>query len=42
MILFRIWSLSDVNEDGWLDLNEFSIAMHLIVLKVKVRPSSFV
>ncbi|PAV67887.1 hypothetical protein WR25_24135 [Diploscapter pachys] len=33
--LSKIWSLSDVNEDGWLDLNEFSIAMHLIVLKVK-------
>ncbi|KAK6757906.1 hypothetical protein RB195_015619 [Necator americanus] len=33
--LSRIWSLSDVNEDGWLDINEFSTAMHLIVLKVK-------
>uniref|UniRef100_A0A0K0DC14 EF-hand domain-containing protein n=1 Tax=Angiostrongylus cantonensis TaxID=6313 RepID=A0A0K0DC14_ANGCA len=33
--LSRIWSLSDVNEDGWLDVNEFSTAMHLIVLKVK-------
>ncbi|KAK6009998.1 hypothetical protein OSTOST_25038, partial [Ostertagia ostertagi] len=28
-------SLSDVNEDGWLDINEFSTAMHLIVLRVK-------
>ncbi|KAJ1365127.1 hypothetical protein KIN20_025353 [Parelaphostrongylus tenuis] len=28
--LSRIWSLSDVNEDGWLDINEFSTAMHLI------------
>lgn len=33
--LSRIWALSDVNEDGWLDVNEFSTAMHLIVLKVK-------
>ncbi|VDM54559.1 unnamed protein product [Angiostrongylus costaricensis] len=33
--LSRIWSLSDINEDGWLDVNEFSTAMHLIVLKVK-------
>uniref|UniRef100_A0A1I7XIM0 EF-hand domain-containing protein n=1 Tax=Heterorhabditis bacteriophora TaxID=37862 RepID=A0A1I7XIM0_HETBA len=34
-VYYRIWSLSDVNEDGWLDINEFSIAMHLIVLRVK-------
>ncbi|CAJ0588763.1 unnamed protein product [Cylicocyclus nassatus] len=34
-VLSKIWSLSDVNEDGWLDINEFSAAMHLIVLKVK-------
>ncbi|CAJ0582695.1 unnamed protein product, partial [Mesorhabditis spiculigera] len=33
--LSRIWSLSDVNEDGWLDLAEFCTAMHLIVLRVK-------
>ncbi|KAK5982380.1 hypothetical protein GCK32_005844, partial [Trichostrongylus colubriformis] len=33
--LSRIWSLSDINEDGWLDINEFSAAMHLIVLRVK-------
>ncbi|VDL84107.1 unnamed protein product [Nippostrongylus brasiliensis] len=33
--LSRIWTLSDVNEDGWLDINEFSTAMHLIVLRVK-------
>lgn len=34
--LSKIWSLSDVNEDGYLDLSEFSAAMHLIVLHVKV------
>uniref|UniRef100_A0A158Q8F5 RalBP1-associated Eps domain-containing protein 2 n=1 Tax=Elaeophora elaphi TaxID=1147741 RepID=A0A158Q8F5_9BILA len=33
--LSKIWSLSDVNEDGYLDLNEFSTAMHLIVLHIK-------
>ncbi|VDN07899.1 unnamed protein product [Thelazia callipaeda] len=33
--LSKIWSLSDVNEDGYLDVNEFSAAMHLIVLHVK-------
>ncbi|CAI5452406.1 unnamed protein product [Caenorhabditis angaria] len=33
--LSKIWSLADVNEDGWLELAEFSIAMHLVVLKVK-------
>ncbi|VDO30367.1 unnamed protein product [Haemonchus placei] len=37
--LSRIWSLSDVNEDGWLDINEFSTAMHLIVLRVKTHSS---
>uniref|UniRef100_A0A1I7ZZB0 EF-hand domain-containing protein n=1 Tax=Steinernema glaseri TaxID=37863 RepID=A0A1I7ZZB0_9BILA len=35
--LSRIWMLSDVNEDGWLNLEEFSIAMHLVVLHVKGR-----
>lgn len=34
--LSKIWALSDVNEDGFLDLNEFSTAMHLIVLHIKV------
>uniref|UniRef100_A0AC35UHQ2 RalBP1-associated Eps domain-containing protein 1 n=1 Tax=Rhabditophanes sp. KR3021 TaxID=114890 RepID=A0AC35UHQ2_9BILA len=33
--LSRIWLLSDVNEDGYLNVEEFSMAMHLIVLKVK-------
>ncbi|KJH45900.1 hypothetical protein DICVIV_08055 [Dictyocaulus viviparus] len=33
--LSKVWSLSDVNEDGWLDIDEFSTAMHLIVLNVK-------
>uniref|UniRef100_A0A0N4Z7A5 RalBP1-associated Eps domain-containing protein 1 n=1 Tax=Parastrongyloides trichosuri TaxID=131310 RepID=A0A0N4Z7A5_PARTI len=33
--LSRIWLLSDVNEDGFLNLEEFSMAMHLVVLRVK-------
>lgn len=39
--LSRIWALSDVNEDGFLNLNEFIMAMHLIVLSVKVCAQSY-
>lgn len=35
MVLAKIWSLSDVDVDGRMDLNEFSIALHLIALKMK-------
>ncbi|KAI5637547.1 cytoskeletal-regulatory complex EF hand domain-containing protein [Phthorimaea operculella] len=31
--LRKIWLLSDINKDGMLTLEEFSIAMHLIVLR---------
>ncbi|XP_063537307.1 ralBP1-associated Eps domain-containing protein 1 [Cydia strobilella] len=31
--LRKIWQLSDINKDGMLSLEEFSIAMHLIVLR---------
>lgn len=31
--LRKIWQLSDINKDGLLTLEEFSIAMHLIVLR---------
>lgn len=31
--LSNIWKLSDANKDGALDLNEFCIAMHLVVLR---------
>lgn len=34
-ILAEIWTLSDVDADGKMDINEFSIAMHLIALKLK-------
>ncbi|XP_075677033.1 dynamin associated protein 160 isoform X2 [Dermatophagoides pteronyssinus] len=34
-ILAHIWNLSDVDADGRLDINEFSIALHLIALKLK-------
>uniref|UniRef100_A0A0N5AFA8 RalBP1-associated Eps domain-containing protein 2 n=1 Tax=Syphacia muris TaxID=451379 RepID=A0A0N5AFA8_9BILA len=34
-VLSKIWALSDVNEDGYLNHAEFSTAMHLIVLNVK-------
>ncbi|KAL3082980.1 hypothetical protein niasHS_010782 [Heterodera schachtii] len=34
-ILSKIWSLSDVNEDGFLNLAEFILAMHLVVLHTK-------
>ncbi|KAI6190530.1 hypothetical protein M3Y97_00128000 [Aphelenchoides bicaudatus] len=33
--LSRIWSLADINEDGFLNHSEFLLAMHLIVLNVK-------
>ncbi|KAI6187022.1 hypothetical protein M3Y98_00196900 [Aphelenchoides besseyi] len=35
--LSKIWSLADVNEDGFLNHAEFLLAMHLIVLHVKGR-----
>lgn len=34
--LSRIWALADVNEDGFLNLSEFVVAMHLILLHIKV------
>uniref|UniRef100_A0A914XBS6 Calmodulin n=1 Tax=Plectus sambesii TaxID=2011161 RepID=A0A914XBS6_9BILA len=33
--LSRVWNLTDVNEDGWLNLGEFCAAMHIIVLHIK-------
>lgn len=34
--LSKIWYLADVNMDGYLNLDEFLVAMHLIVRRVKV------
>ncbi|KAI1719777.1 cytoskeletal-regulatory complex EF hand domain-containing protein [Ditylenchus destructor] len=34
-VLSRIWALSDVNEDGFLNRSEFVVAMHLIILHIK-------
>ncbi len=35
IILAKIWSLADYDADGRMDVNEFSIALHLISLKLK-------
>lgn len=39
--LSRIWALADVNEDGFLNHFEFVVAMHLIILHIKVRLKNF-
>lgn len=36
--LRKIWQLADINKDGMLSLEEFSIAMHLIVLRRNGAP----
>lgn len=33
--LFAIWNLSDIDKDGALDADEFSVCMHLIECKTK-------
>lgn len=33
-VLAKIWRLSDVDDDGFLDEDEFALAMYLIKLKV--------
>ena len=33
-VLAKIWALSDMNQDGKLDLEEFVLAMHLVNTKV--------
>lgn len=34
-ILAKIWKLSDVDKDGYLDKDEFALAMHLINVKLQ-------
>ena len=35
MVLGRIWKLSDVDQDGMLDSDEFALSMHLINIKME-------
>lgn len=34
-VLGRIWKLSDIDKDGFLDSEEFALAMHLIHVKLE-------
>jgi hypothetical protein len=34
-VLGKIWNLSDINKDGFLDSDEFALAMHLINVKLE-------
>jgi hypothetical protein len=34
-VLGKIWNLSDVDKDGYLDSDEFALAMHLINVKLE-------
>jgi len=34
-VLSKIWKLSDVDKDGFLDMDEFALAMHLIQVKLE-------
>ena len=33
-VLSKIWNLSDIDKDGFLDCDEFALAMHLIKIKL--------
>lgn len=34
-VLGKIWKLSDIDKDGFLDMDEFALAMHLIQVKLE-------
>ena len=34
-VLAQIWSLADMDQDGQLNLNEFSLAMHFVFMKLR-------
>lgn len=34
-VLGKIWKLSDIDQDGLLDADEFALAMHLINVKIE-------
>lgn len=34
-VLTRIWALSDIDQDGMLDREEFMLAMYLVATKLK-------
>ena len=33
-VLGKIWKLSDIDQDGQLDMDEFALSMHLVSLKL--------
>lgn len=33
-VLGKIWKLADIDKDGFLDSDEFALAMHLIQIKI--------
>lgn len=34
-VLGKIWKLSDIDKDGYLDMDEFALALHLIQVKLE-------